>query len=441
MAGAAVPAGVDPGEPATVPPPGYRPPRRHRFANLNLRIAAILVVLIVVGGLIIIELDLTHKPVTPGQSHPPTPDFPTPIQHLIVLFMEDQDIGNVLAQGSFERYLATNFAFAQDYDGITSDSLDNYEYATSGSTSDPVASNVANLVNATGETWMDYGESMPSPCATLDTFNNETTLPSSVIGGNPDYIVYDTNHTPFLHYLGAYTQFLGVNATAYCQAHVVNLNEWDQALSSGTLPNYVWITPNNTDDDHDCPPTPTYCSDAIAHGDAWLRAFLNPFLNSSYFASSAILLAYDYNDTVGPSSTAANVYFAAISPFAHRFYTSDVAYDPYNILTTTEWLLGLGHTGHNDGWSQAPPMTDLFNFNPTYLLTGTVVNSTGPVSGAVVGGDGFSITTGANGAFQMPISNGTYDFSASSAAGTCSSSVQGFTISGATMNLTFRLSC
>ncbi|MFZ1022761.1 MAG: alkaline phosphatase family protein [Thermoplasmata archaeon] len=441
MPSGAIPEGVNPGDPHAAPSPPYRPPRRHRFANLNLRIAAILVVLIVVGGFIIIELDLTHKPDKPGPPAPIQPDFPTPIQHLIVLFMEDQNIADVLAQGPFERYLATNFAFAQDYDSITSDSLNNYEYATSGAEADSSASNVANLVNASGETWMDYGESMPSPCDTTDSLNINTTLPPSIIGSDPDYIVYDTNHTPFVHYLSAYSQFIGGNATAYCQAHVVNLDEWDQALASGTIPNYVWITPNDTDDDHDCPPTPTNCSGAIAHGDAWLRAFLNPFLNSSLFASSAILLTYDYNDTEGYVVGPANVYFAAISPFAHRYFTSSVPYNPYNILTTTEYLLGLGHTGHNDGWTQIPPMTDLFNFNPTFVLTGTVMNSTGPVAGAPVEGDGFSITTGANGNFQMPLSNGTYGFFASSPDGTCSSSVQDFTISGATMNVDFRLSC
>jgi hypothetical protein len=282
---------------------------------------------------------------------------------------------------------------------------------------------------------------MPTPCATTDTVNTNTTLPASIIGGDPDYLVYDTNHTPFIHFMSAFTQFIGGNATAYCAAHVENLTGWDEALTNGTLPNYVWITPNDTDDDHECPPTPTNCSGAIAHGDAWLRAFLNPFLNSSYFASSAILLTYDYNDTGVYSSLPANVYFAAISPFAHQFYTSDVDYNPYNILTTTEWLLGLGHTGHNDGWAQAPPMTDLFNFNPTFVLTGSVSNATGPVSGATVAGDGYSITTGANGGFQMPLSNGTYDFTATSPNGTCSSSVQGFTISGSTMNVNFRLSC
>jgi hypothetical protein len=442
MARGTIPAGVNPGPPASSPAPPYRPPRRHRFANLNIRIAAILVVLIVVGGFIIIELDLTHRPNKGSTTSPNSPDFPWPIHHVIVLFMEDQNVGNVLAQGPFERYLATNFAFAQDYYGASSDSLNNYEYATSGAIGDSIASNVANLVNAAGETWMDYGESMPSACALTDTHDYNTTLPASIIGSDPDYLVYDTNHTPFIHYLNAYSQFLGVNATTYCQTHVVNLDEWSQAIASGVLPNYVWVTPNDTDDDHDCPPTPTNCSGTIAHGDAWLRAFLNPFLNSSFFASSAVLLAYDYNDTQGPSQTPANVYFAAISPFAHHFYTSTTPYLPYDILSTTEYLLGLGHTGHNDNWGEGDPaMEDLFDFYPTFLLRGTVENASGPVAGATVSGGGYSITTAHNGTFQMPLSNGTYSFSASSPTGTCSSSAQGFTISGAALNLTFRLSC
>ncbi len=414
-------------------------PRRHRFASLNTRVAAVLVALIVVGGVVLIDLELFHRPAPANTTPQETHNFPTPIQHVIVIFMEDQDLGDVLTNGSFERYLATHYAFASGYYGLTSDSLKNYEYATSGDEGDPNASNLANLVNTTGESWMAYIESMPTPCDPNSTVAN-TTLPASEVGNQTDHLVYDTNHDPWVEYN---YRFIGKgNQTAYCDQHVVNLSQWNTTLTSGALPNYAWITPNDTNDDHECPA----CPEAIAHGDAWLRGFLNPFLNSSYFRNSVVLLAYDYNSTEAlpngqPDNVPAPVYMVAISPWAHLDFTSNVGYNDFNILTTTEWLLGLGHTGHNDNWPQNPPMTDLFDFAATYVVSGTVTNNGSPVAGASVGGDGYDVITGMNGTFELPLPNGTYSFSASLSHGTCYGSPQGFTVAGGPTIADFRLSC
>ncbi|MFZ3355143.1 MAG: alkaline phosphatase family protein [Thermoplasmata archaeon] len=302
-----------------------------------------------------------------GRSPEITPagsNFPTPIRHVIILFMEDQGVSDVLANGSFERYLLTKYAFASQYYGLTSDSLANYRIAASGQNSNGSDStlNVPTLVDNAGETWAAYEESMPTPCDQTSTYFN-TTLPASVVGNQTNHLVYDVNHDPFVVFNNI------THNPAYCAAHVLNLDAWTTALQNGDLPNYVWIAPNDTDNDHHCPPAT--CPGAIPHGDAWLRSFLSPFLNSSAFSDSVVLLTFDYNSTEGYTTNPAHVYFAALSPYAKPGYESTVTYNHYNLLTTTEWLLGLGRTGHGDNWTTSPPMTDLFDFAPYYNVTFT----------------------------------------------------------------------
>jgi hypothetical protein len=289
------------------------------------------------------------------------PAYPTPIRHVITIFMEDQGISNVLANGAFERYLTTKYAEASEFYGMTSDSLANYRDAASGLDSNGSATtkNVPELVDKAGETWAAYEESMPTACDQSSTYFN-TTLPASVVGTQTNHLVYDINHDPFANFKNI------TSNPAYCKAHVLNLAAWSTAIADNNLPNYVWITPNDTDNDHHCPPAT--CPGAIPHGDAWLSQFLSPFVNSSLFSSSVVFLTYDYNSSE-KTTTPANVYFVALSPYVKAGYDSTTHYTVYNLLTTTEWLLGLGRTGYHDSWSTYPPMEDLFDVTPTYSVT------------------------------------------------------------------------
>ncbi|MFZ0892762.1 MAG: alkaline phosphatase family protein [Thermoplasmata archaeon] len=291
------------------------------------------------------------------------PAYPTPIRHVITIFMEDQGISDVLTGGSFERYLTTKYAEDSQFYGITSDSLANYRDAASGldSAGSATTKNIPTLVDKAGESWASYEESMPTPCDESSTYFN-TTLPASVVGTQTNHLVYDANHNPFVDFKNITSNL------AYCKAHVLNLSAWNTSLQNGDLPNYVWIAPNDTDNDHHCPPAT--CPGAIPHGDAWLRAFLNPFLNSSAFSDSVVFLTFDYNSSE-KTTTPANVYFVALSPYVTAGYDSTVHDNDYNLLTTTEWLLGLGHTGYHDNWTAYPPMMDLFGVTPTYTVTFT----------------------------------------------------------------------
>ena len=383
--------------------------RAIREASPSLVLSAVLASLLMAGGGLLYFLDSTRpnhgSPYAPG----PTADLPTPIRHVITIFLENEPSVAAVLDGPFERHLAAEFASASNYHGLTGNSIVDYLDATSGADSTTVLP-IPALVDRAGETWAAYMESMPTPC------------------DNRSSGAYSVAHDPFVdyHYISG--------APSYCATHVLNLDAWNASVARGTLPNYVWITPNVYDDGHNT---------SVAFADHWLAGFLSPFLNSTLASTSVVFVTYDSNASGGGSPKEGNgpVYFVAVSPYAARGFSSTGEYSHYNLLTTTEWLLGLGHTNHNDNWTAEPPMTDLFDFVPTYPVLGTVTYGGAPVAGAIVRGDGYTATTASDGTFELTLPDGTYALTASGSGDACGSEPQAFTVSNQSVTMNFELSC
>jgi phosphoesterase family protein len=200
------------------------------------------------------------------------------------------------------------------------------------------SSNLADLLESQGFSWMSYLEAMPSACATTDS--------------GP----YVTRHNPFIHF----SDVVG-NATR-CKAHVLNSRYFNQSVVNGTLANYSFYAPSVYDD---CESTP------LATCDTWLQNFLSPILNATRPAERAVVnhtvffIVYDEslnNDTSGYSGmTGGRVYFVAIDPWSIGTHSAGNA-SAFNILETVEWLFDLGNTGHDDSLPSFPPLTALFSF-------------------------------------------------------------------------------
>ncbi len=273
--------------------------------------------------------------------------FPTPIRHVLVVFFENEEESSVLAQGPFEKYLTVRYASAGQFYSVMHYSLPNYLAATSGYTSNlfkPVnVTNVGRLASDLGESWSAYMESMPYSC---DPSSSGT---------------YDVYHSPFVMYDEV------LEPASYCDRHVVNFSAWNAAVSTARLPNYGLVIPNDNDDGHNT---------NISTADAWLHAWFSPLRNSTEFRTTAVFVVYDegaYNDTAGKDNTTGggHIYLALASPYARSGYISQVPYNTFDLLTTTEWLLGLGRTGEHDSWSANPPMEDLFSFGPAWGTPGS----------------------------------------------------------------------
>ncbi|MGA7861577.1 MAG: alkaline phosphatase family protein [Thermoplasmata archaeon] len=266
------------------------------------------------------------------------PAFPTSIRQVIIVLLENENQATVLRQGPFEKHLAQTYASASSYYAICHPSAPNYLSITSGKPSQCGSDeykvystiNLGTLVDAAGLTWKAYDESMPQPC---DTSNSG---------------LYAVRHNPFLFYADV------VRNAAFCRSHDVNSKYFNESAANGTLPNLSFYTPNLLDDGHNT---------NVAFADKWLKGWLSPLLNDSIFSNSVFFITYDesgnsgsgYNGTAG-----GKVYFAAVSPDLKAGYALTTDASHYNLLTTIEWLLGLGRTGHHDSWAAWPPMKSLF---------------------------------------------------------------------------------
>ncbi|MCI4345293.1 MAG: PKD domain-containing protein [Thermoplasmata archaeon] len=276
-----------------------------------------------------------------GTARPSAPAFPTPIRHVITVLLENEQVSTVLAQGPFEASLARQYGFASHYYAACHPSAPNYLALVTGKTwqcgGDGVTTyttaNIADLLEARHLSWGGYFESMPSACDSSDSYP------------------YIAHHNPFV-----YPADIVGNATR-CDAHDQGFAAWQSAVASGSVPNYAFVAANMTDDGHDT---------GVAGADAWLKGWLPPLLNASWASSSVFFILYDESsagDTSGFNGTVGgHTYLVAVGAYVRANYTFAVNVTDYNVLTTTEWLLGTASLGNNDSWTKYPPMKSLFAF-------------------------------------------------------------------------------
>ena len=199
------------------------------------------------------------------------------MNHVFVIMMENTSYNDLLSPSNpnttFIQHLAATNGLATNYFGVTHVSLPNYIAATSGQTwgsnSDDIAQaplfnhqNLVDQLEAADVSWKAYMESCPSPV----TWWTQT----------PDGL-YVRKHDPFLMYPDVY------NNPARAD-NVVPLTQLGTDLSTGKVPQFVWITPNICNDMHGGAPTcpfPSSPTDPIQaalykDGDTFLRTWVGP---------------------------------------------------------------------------------------------------------------------------------------------------------------------
>jgi hypothetical protein len=268
----------------------------------------------------------------PAQTHPapaPAPPGTVPsFSHVFVIVMENHEYGSVIG-GSAAPYinsLAARYGLATNYYGASHPSLPNYLALTAGSTfgiaSDCTtcyvsATNIADQVEGSGRTWKAYMEDMPGPC---------------YLGASSGR--YAMKHDPFMYYTDIR------NNAGRCAAHVVPLTQFGADMSSGRVPNFVWITPNLCNDMHDC---------WVSTGDAWLRNIVPAITGSAAFRNGGVLfITWDEGSSSAGccgDTWGGHVATLVVSPLAISGYRSAVAENHYGLLRTIEDGFHLGHLG------------------------------------------------------------------------------------------------
>ena len=240
----------------------------------------------------------TPSPHASPSAAPTAPTSPAADQpHVFVIVLENRSYSEVVRM-SYPAQLASKYGLATNYHGVAHPSLPNYLALTSGSTwgisddgyHDLPAGGLGAQFTAAGIDWRAYMEGMNDGC-----FNS----------GYP----YALKHNPFAYYGGT------------CPRQVVSFTHFSSDMS-GTVPNFVWITPDLCHDGHDC-------SDATVNG--WLEQTVPVILDSEAWKHNGVLfITYDEGEDANNSVLTLVIH---PRPILHR---SAQTYNHYSLLATIE---------------------------------------------------------------------------------------------------------
>ena len=293
--------------------------------------------------------------------------------YVVVIMMENHNINNTYYKGvgtnpcfgdcTYYTSLANSGGLAEEYtiEGINAAGCSigcyiaitsGYGATTSTCNSNPPGSsgcpflqipNIVDRIESAGLSWKAYMEGYPKPST---CFNDD--------GSGTSYYHFD--HNPFIYYADIH------NSPARC-ARIVSANSqtvsqatngcWPSSLptddlflndlnSTSTASNYMFLSPNTIDDNHDC--------DDVSIGNAWLNQVIPQVLGSPLFKNqrAALLVTFDEPGctfSTCPSSPHGELYTVWASNAAHPItnvgFKSMNAYTHYSALRTVEdnWKL------------------------------------------------------------------------------------------------------
>ncbi|PZR81334.1 MAG: hypothetical protein DLM65_06095 [Candidatus Aeolococcus gillhamiae] len=288
------------------------------------------------------------------------PRPPATFQHVIWIFEENQSAANVIGspQAPYFNTVAGECGLATNWHNISHDSLTNYVGALSGhwtgaalyqgkdcsikSCPQPQTSLFGQVsAPASGGTWKDYAESMPSACSPANTS------------------LYVPKHAPAPYF---------TDVAASCPTNDVSLSNSRSGgpavtagnllsdLTNNSLPTFAFISPNLCDDGHNVGRA-CHSTNRIAATDKWLAAWLPAILNSPTYLAGGTTIFVTWDEGGGRDARKAETCWDAAHADAMAYRSCSVAmlvispYTPavvsttwfnhYNLLAATEAMLGL----------------------------------------------------------------------------------------------------
>ena len=282
----------------------------------------------------------------PAPSPTPTPAGDPTADHVVLVVLENHSFSDVIGNPvmPYLNSLASQFSLAGNYFAVVHPSIGNYFMLTTGvveSTSDTFAGvvtddNIVRALTAAGKTWKAYMESLPAPGYT---------------GG--DVVPYLRHHDPFSYF----SDVLGSTSQA---TNIVPFTQLATDLAAGALPSFAFIAPNVEDDAHNCPGNAPSCPDSakLAVADAWLRANIDPLLNSPAFARGVLIITFDEGITTDVAHGGGQVAAVLAGPLVKRGFVSTTLYQHPSTLRLILDLLQV--SDHPGASSTATPMSEFF---------------------------------------------------------------------------------
>lgn len=176
-----------------------------------------------------------------------------PFSHVFIIVMENHGT-QMLTHNPNTPYinqLMASYGLDTQYDGITHPSLPNYLGLVSGSTKGQITDNpqtsfkgptLISQLQSHHKTWQSVMESIPNP-GYSGAWYPDPTASRSVLA--PPNALYAKKHDPFAFFDSISRQSL--------TRHTTDLRQLGAELKQGTVPNFVFITPNLCHDMHGQP--------------------------------------------------------------------------------------------------------------------------------------------------------------------------------------------
>src|SRR2546422_2026629 len=301
-----------------------------------------------------------------------------PFQYIVTILMENNGLCDVTPSlvsgcGSASnpaRYITTlaqSYGFNTHYTGVGHPSEPNYVALLGGSTfgytSDGYccfqlnSPNLVDRLEAAGLSWKAFAEDSSG---------------SGTCGFMPPR---SGDHYPFI-------DFSDMKTSARCANMLTTTSPLDPeflaAINGVTLPNYVWLTPNDSDNIH---------SSSITIGDSYLAALVPLILSSRMFTTqnAALFIVFDEGNDFCPTGNSKSDCVVAewAGPAVKKAYGSTTSYNHYSYLSTLEANWNLASLTAND--ASAPPMTEFFGTSPPSTLSASFTYSpSSPQTGQTV---------------------------------------------------------
>ncbi|HEY2497043.1 MAG TPA: alkaline phosphatase family protein [Candidatus Angelobacter sp.] len=265
-----------------------------------------------------------------GVSHtastPPPPPAAT-ADHVFLVMLENHSFGQVIGNPvmPYLNSLATAHGLAANYFADAHPSIPNYFMLTTGNletlddnfTGTISDDNIVRALTGAGKSWKAYVESLPSAGYT-----------------GPNVGPYLKRHNPFSY-------FTDVTNSAAQAANMVPFSQLSSDLAAGSLANFVYILPNSQDDAHDCPGGGSSCTDdqKLAAADSWLKANIDPLINSSNFGNSVLFITFDESVDTDVTNGGGQVMTVLVGPHVKPAFRSNTMFQHQSLLRTVLQLL------------------------------------------------------------------------------------------------------
>jgi uncharacterized protein YceK len=247
--------------------------------------------------------------------------------HVFLVVLENHSFGQVMGNSAmpYLNLLASSHSLAANYFANAHPSIPNYFMLTTGSpqTFDDNFSgtitdnNLVRALNGANKSWKAYVESLPS-----------------VGYKGPAIGTYLKHHNPFAY-------LIDITGSAAQAVNMVPFSQFSPDLAAGSLASFVYLLPDSQNDAHDCPGGAPICTDnqKLAAADNWLKANIDPLLNSPKFGNSVLIITFDESVNTDLTNGGGQILTVLVGPHLKSAFRSSTVYQHQSLLRLILQLL------------------------------------------------------------------------------------------------------